>query len=135
VTAAGQQPSGQLLPVHVAVIDDDAAARRMMRRALERRGHHVSEAANGQLGVELVFRGGIDVVLLDMRMPGELNGLDVVARIRASTPHASLPIIVVSASARSELLGIGSLEGCTAFVAKPVDFGELEATISSVLTP
>lgn len=120
-------------PIRVAVVDDDAAARRMMRRALERREFIVSEAADGRGGVELVNSGDIDVLLVDMRMPGELSGLDVVAELRANPERAATRIIMVSASARSELLGIGQLSGCDAFITKPVDFDELVETIHIVL--
>ena len=120
-------------PVRIAVVDDDAAARRMMRRALERRGHVVLDAPDGRSGVDLVTGGDVQLLLVDMRMPGELSGLGVVAELRANPDLAALRIVMVSASARSELLDEGELAGCDAFLTKPVDFDELDATIRDVL--
>lgn len=120
-------------PVRIAVVDDDAAARRMMRRALERRGHVVLDAPDGRSGVELVTAGNVQLLLVDMRMPGELSGLGVVAELRANPDLAGLRIVMVSASAKSELLDECELAGCDAFLTKPVDFDELDTTIHDVL--
>ncbi|MBC7460782.1 MAG: response regulator [Thermoleophilia bacterium] len=120
-------------PVRIAVVDDDAAARRMMRRALERRGHVVLDAPDGRSGVELVTAGNVQLLLVDMRMPGELSGLGVVAELRANPDLAGLRIVMVSASAKSELLDECELVGCDAFLTKPVDFDELDTTIHDVL--
>ena len=119
--------------IRIAVVDDDAAARRMMRRALERRGFEVVEAPNGRAGVDLVTAGGVSVLLIDMRMPGELNGLDVARELRADPRTSAVRIVMVSASARSELLGRHDTAVCDAFLTKPVDFEQLEATIRAVL--
>jgi CheY-like chemotaxis protein len=133
MTQAHSPETAPTTPVRIAVVDDDAAARRMMRRALERRGYEVVEAADGRSGVELVAAGGVTLLLVDMRMPGELNGLEVARELRADPRTHDVHIVMVSASARSELLGRHDTAACDAFLTKPVDFAELEATITSVL--
>src|SRR5687768_18585534 len=66
------------------VVDDSEINRDMLRRRLERKGYRVITAENGEQALELVARESIDLVLLDVMMPG-LSGLDVL-RILRKTP-------------------------------------------------
>jgi CheY-like chemotaxis protein len=113
------------------VVDDDAAARRMMRRLLERRGFAVFEVDNGEAAIEACHEHDPDCVLMDLRMPGELSGTDAIDQMRLDPRIAETPIIVVSASVHHA--GDGTALGADGFVAKPVDFDELLATIDRVL--
>lgn len=121
-------------PATILLIDDDAAARRMMRRALERHGHQVTEAANGADGLTQLRELRPQLVLLDLRMPGELSGLDVAQQAAADGAIAHIPIIIVSASAHDAMRESTMQSGCAAFIEKPVDFAELHATIARVLS-
>jgi two-component system cell cycle response regulator DivK len=117
----------------LVLVDDDAAARRMMRRVLERRGYAVDEAPDGRSGLELVRADAPAAVLLDLRMPGELSGIDVAAKLRADAATASIPIVVVSASTHLDARGLVEAVGCDAFVEKPVDFDELERVLAELI--
>lgn len=121
-----------LPPAHILLVDDDAAARRMMRRVLERRGHTIIEAGDGRSGLDLARSNEFDVLLLDLRMPGELSGVDVAQALKADPTTASLPIVVVSASAHYDARELTREVGCDAFIEKPVDFEALHTAIDSV---
>jgi CheY-like chemotaxis protein len=54
---------------HILIIDDDTDSREIVRLTLEDAGHSVSEAENGQQGLEVLDRVGPDLVLLDLQMP------------------------------------------------------------------
>ncbi len=118
----------------LVLVDDDAAARRMMVRALGRRGYEVHEAHDGRSGIDMVRERRPDAVLLDLRMPGELNGLDVARLLKSDPSTATIPIIVVTASVHMDAKAAINELQCDGFVAKPVDFDVLEQTIGSVLT-
>lgn len=121
------------MSTRIVLVDDDDAARRMMRRVLERRDHVVLDASDGASGLALVRAELPDVVLLDLRMPGELSGFDVARELRADDATTRIPIIVVSASTHLEARDLVEQVGCDAFVEKPVDFDELDAAIAQVL--
>ncbi|MCW2920795.1 MAG: histidine kinase [Thermoleophilia bacterium] len=114
----------------LVLVDDDAAARRMMRRVLERRGYLVDEAADGRTGLDMIRADAPAAVLLDLRMPGELSGIDVAAKLRADPATAPIPIIVVSASTHLDARGLVEEVGCDAFIEKPVDFDELDRVLA-----
>jgi CheY-like chemotaxis protein len=109
----------------ILIIDDDDAARRMVRRFLSRRGYSIVEADNGRAGVTAARQSRPDIVLLDLRMPGELSGFDVAKEMREDELLRTIPILVVSASAHFDAKERTRLAGCRAFIEKPVDFDEL----------
>ena len=79
------------------MVDDDPANRDILARRLERRGHQVALAEDGRVALELLAPGGFDLMLLDVLMP-ELDGYQVLERLRADDGLRHLPVIVLSAS-------------------------------------
>ncbi|WP_354698514.1 hypothetical protein DSM112329_04196 [Paraconexibacter sp. AEG42_29] len=80
---------------HLLVVDDDPINRRLLAGYLEREGHTVATANDGLAGWGLVQQEPFDVVLLDVLMP-ELDGYDVLARIRGHAALRHLPVIMIS---------------------------------------
>jgi CheY-like chemotaxis protein len=115
------------------IIDDDDAGRALLRRVLERRGFEVHDANNGRAGVELIWNLRPAAALVDLRMPGELSGLDVISELRNNPETAALPILIVSASAHADARELASAAGATGFVEKPIDFQTLYDALDSAL--
>jgi CheY-like chemotaxis protein len=126
--------SSEQSPGRLVVVDDDDAGRRMLCRVLQRRGFSVTEASDGASGLELVRTERPDALLLDLRMPGELSGIDVIHRLRQDPDIANIPVVVVSASVHTDVRRLIADIGADGFIEKPVDFDELDATLSRVLT-
>src|SRR5262245_40271257 len=85
-----------VLSSRVLVVDDNAANRDVLARRLTREGHQVVTAANGASALELVATQEFDLVLLDLIMP-EMNGFDVLRRLKATKHTSHVPVIVISA--------------------------------------
>ena len=117
----------------VLVVDDDDSARRMMRRALERRGYRVMDESNGRAGLDCMRADRPDIVLLDLRMPGDFSGVDVIRAAQADPQLRSMPIIVVTASAHHGAHDLVNKLDCAGFIEKPVDLNELYEIIERVL--
>jgi two-component system phosphate regulon response regulator OmpR len=116
-------------PQHILVVDDEARIRTMLRRYLEGEGFKVSEAADGG-AMRAVFEAGpVDLVLLDLMMPGE-DGLSLARYIRQ---QAQTPIIMLTG--KGELIDrVAGLEaGADDYVAKPFHLREILARIRTVL--
>src|SRR3712207_6560706 len=77
----------------ILVADDDGHIREVVRFALEQAGHAVTEVADGANAWRRFERGGFDLIILDIVMPGE-DGLDLCRRIRSQ--QSRIPIIFVS---------------------------------------
>ncbi|HEV7732665.1 MAG TPA: response regulator transcription factor [Candidatus Binatia bacterium] len=113
----------------ILVVDDEAHIRDVVRYALEREGHRVVTAGDGEEALTRVREGDVDLVVLDVVMP-ELDGLSVCRRIRAEHP---LPIVFLS-SRGEEVDRINGLElGGDDYVVKPFSPRELATRVMAVL--
>ena len=120
-------------PLRVLVADDNPVNCRLMEIILERQGHTVTVARDGQEAVTAAAGGDFDLVLMDVRMP-ELDGLAATARIRAlpDQARAHVPIVAVTANAMRDDAERCIASGMTGYLTKPVDTGTLLATVDRV---
>jgi adenylate cyclase len=117
---------------HLLVVDDDDANRDLLARRLERLGYQVGLAANGRLALEALAGGGFDLVLLDVLMP-ELDGYQVLERLRADDELRHLPVIVLSASDEVESAIRCIQLGAEDYLPKPCDPVLLRARLEACL--
>ncbi len=116
-------------PQYILVVDDEARIRTMLRRYLEGEGFKVSEAADGGAMRAALEEDHIDLVLLDLMMPGE-DGLSLARHIRQ---HGQTPIIMLTGN--GDLIDrVAGLEaGADDYIAKPFHLREVLARIRTVL--
>ena len=118
----------------ILYIEDNFHNRRLVRRILQPRGYSLVEAEDGPTGLELAQSLKPPIVLLDIGLPG-MDGLEVVARIKADEQLRHTAIIAVTASAmrgdRERFLAAG----CDDYVSKPVQAAELIGKIEQHLRP
>lgn len=114
------------------VVDDIEMNRDMLSRRLLRKGYRVLQAASGPEALEHIDRDNVDLVLLDIMMPG-MTGTEVLRRLRQTYSPQQLPIIMATAKAKSEDM-VEALElGANDYVTKPIDFTVALARIRSAL--
>jgi two-component system phosphate regulon response regulator OmpR len=114
---------------HIAVVDDEADLRTSVAEYLQLQGFVVSQAADGPGLRALLKREPIDLVLLDLRMPGE-DGISVLRSVRE---HFGIPVIMVTAFGEPIDRIVGLEVGADDYVVKPFEFRELLARIRTVL--
>ncbi|MGH9789090.1 MAG: response regulator [Candidatus Acidiferrales bacterium] len=105
----------------VLVVDDDPGSRRLLSRWLEEHGWRVLEAPNGVAALTTARDEKIDLVFLDVRMPGALDGLQTAVILRENSELRYVPVIAVSASAQETFRHRALAAGCSAFLSKPVN--------------
>ena len=111
------------------VVDDDDTLRLAVRAALESRGYHVDEAADGAEGLEMASAAGpYDGVLLDVNMP-RLSGLEALQRIKEQHPSTFCLILTAYANLKDAVVAIK--HGAFDYLEKPVDAERLLRTIDS----
>ncbi|GIX39199.1 MAG: hypothetical protein KatS3mg128_0248 [Silanimonas sp.] len=111
----------------VLVVDDVADLRRLLRLRVEATGASVVEAGDGETALARLREGGIDLVLLDMHMPG-MDGRETVRRLRAAGER--LPVYACSADVLPEDVAAFLAEGCDGALAKPVETAALHAVLA-----
>jgi two-component system phosphate regulon response regulator OmpR len=115
---------------HIAVVDDDAFQRRVLEEYLTRQGYRVTGAEGGaELRRLLARRDPLDLVLLDVNMPGE-DGFAVARFLRE---RGNVAIIMVTAASDTVDRVVGLETGADDYVTKPYEPRELVARIKSVL--
>lgn len=103
------------------IVDDVRENREILRRRFERHGFRATEAAGGIEALDLIEREAFDLVLLDMMMP-DVDGLEVLARIRSKYEPGFLPVIMVTAKSQSEDIVDALNRGANDYITKPVEF-------------
>ena len=105
--------------MRVLVCEDQDAIRRMIETLVGSSGHEVVGVATGAKVVELASTERFDILLLDLMLPGALDGFDVCTRLRAQDSTKDLPIFVISAMDDPESRDRARGAGATAFYGKP----------------
>jgi CheY-like chemotaxis protein len=125
---------GDLRGVHVLAIDDEEDSLTLLRVVLESAGAEVTTVASPLTALEGIEAAHPDVLIVDLGMPG-MDGFELIARIRASSDAKvrDLPAAALTAFARSEDRTKALRSGFEMHLAKPVDPGELVATIATLV--
>ncbi|MGO4550428.1 response regulator [Lysobacter sp. 2RAF19] len=114
---------------HVLVIEDDPEIASLVDRYLTGQGLRVTQAANGGEAMAAIERDFVNVVLLDLGLPGE-DGLTILRKLKAQWGG---PVIIVSGRGDAVERVVGLELGADDYVTKPFDFRELLARIRSVM--
>jgi DNA-binding NtrC family response regulator len=117
----------------IIVIDDQEAIRRVVRRALEKEGHEVLEASDGEMGEQLLERSPAEVVITDIFMPGQ-DGILTLRQIRKRFP--GVKVIVMSGGDSTGMLDLrrdAELLGAVKSLQKPFNAREIVDLVREVL--
>ena len=118
----------------ILVADDDAAIRLMLVTFLRGRGFQLSEARNGREALAKMRENHPEVVILDLTMP-EVSGVDVLRERIADHELQQIPIIVITANNRRDVVAdLRQMDVC-AVLAKPFDLIALLTAVTSCLDP
>ncbi len=116
----------------VMVVDDDDFTRRLIDRSLDLKTYETVFAGDGIEALSLLRRARPDIILMDVRLPGQ-DGVSLTHQIKAAPHLADIPIIMMTGDARRETL-LSSMEaGAAAFVVKPFTRESLTANLERVL--
>jgi len=107
---------------NILVIDDDPAVRTTIRLVLEREGHTVKLATDGLAGMKAIKAGGIDLLIVDIFMPG-MDGIETIREVRQHQPD--LPAIVISGTSIGGVHAPGL--GAPDFLAMAVKLGAVRS--------
>jgi DNA-binding response OmpR family regulator len=120
----------------VLIIEDDTLARQMLREAIEGMGYAVTDAPNGEVGLELFRVAPSDLVVTDLVMP-RVDGLDVIGRLRREA--GQVRILAISGGAprltAKRCLGLASSYGADCLLKKPFTLFELKSTVRQLVEP
>jgi DNA-binding response OmpR family regulator len=117
----------------VLIADDDADILSLVRAVLERAGNEVISVGNGAQALASVTERKPDLAVLDISMP-EVDGLEVLRRLRADSATSTLPVVLLSARAQEADVKLGFELGASAYVKKPFSPRELADRVAELLS-
>ncbi|MEP4556079.1 chemotaxis response regulator CheY [Cobetia amphilecti] len=118
--------------LRILVVDDFPTMRRIVRNLLKELGFtNVEEAEDGQQALEFLNQGSFELVISDWNMPN-LDGLEMLRRVRANHATATLPVLMVTAEAKKENIIAAAQAGASGYVVKPFTAAVLEEKLGKV---
>ena len=116
----------------ILVVEDDPMIAELLGMFLSRAGYEAQMAEHGRKALEILEQGPFDLILMDLKMP-VMDGYEAASRIRRREEWRAIPIIALTAHARSEEKEKCLASGIDDFLIKPVDWPQLYATIEKHL--
>lgn len=105
--------------MRILIVEDSDSIRKMIEALVGARGHVVEAVPTGAKGVEAATARVPDVILLDLNLPGALDGFDVCKRLRESAATATVPILIITAMDDAASKERALAAGANAYYTKP----------------
>jgi len=129
----GSTPRGSSVPPKpgtLLIVDDEEPNRQLLSALLGAQGYHALLARDGPGALELIAQGNIDLVLLDVMMPG-MDGIEVCRRVREQLADRDITIVFVTALSDRESRLRAKVAGANDFLVKPIDSYELSFRVEN----
>ncbi len=117
----------------ILVVDDKEDSRILVGKVLRLHDFEVIGAATGEDAINMAQTELPDLILMDVRLPGGISGLEATRRIKAMPQLAHIPIIAMTASVRLDNEQMAIDAGCSGFVRKPIDIDELPKQVAEYI--
>jgi CheY-like chemotaxis protein len=116
----------------ILLVEDNEMNRDMLSRRLQRKGHDVLIAVDGEAGVQMAASERPDLILMDMSLP-LVDGWEATRRIKGQPETASIPVIALTAHVMAGDRNKAIEAGCDDYDSKPIDFERLLGKIRALL--
>lgn len=116
----------------VLIVEDQADIRKLIHMTLEFEAYEIHEAADGTQGLRMAQALRPDMILLDVMMPGELDGLQVCHRVKSDPEMAHIKIVLLTARGQARDREAGTQAGADAYLIKPFSPLQLIDTIEQL---
>lgn len=117
----------------VLIVEDQADIRKLIRMTLEFEPYEIHEAANGTDGLQMAIAVQPDLILLDVMMPGDLDGLQVCAMVRALPALQATRVVLLTARGQTQDRDAGQEAGADEYLIKPFSPLQLIETIERLM--
>lgn len=117
----------------ILIVEDQSDIRKLIRMTLELGSCEIHEADNGEAGWHMVKALRPDLVLLDVMMPGSLDGYQVCQKIRQEAALRQTPVVLLTARGQQADFEMGRQAGADAYLTKPFSPLELIDTVDALL--
>ena len=117
----------------VLIVEDRPDIRKLVRMTLEFESYEIHEASDGAMGLRMAVAIQPDLLLLDVMMPGEMDGLEVCRAVRANPALKKTRVVLLTARGQAHDLEAGARVGADGYLVKPFSPLQLIETIDRLL--
>ena len=118
---------------NVLVIEDEYEIKEALRIRLEKEGFKIYSAGDAEKGLETAKEVMPDLIIMDVLLPGKIDGLEATYRAKHDDLLKNIPVIILTVKAEEEDKRQGLRNGADAYITKPFDHEELVMTVKSLL--
>lgn len=119
--------------MQILYVEDHPNNTLLIQRVIQNEGHQFLHAPDGESGREILQTHRPDLIFVDLRLPGEISGFDLIRHIRATAALQAIPVVVLTAYGHAEAESMAEEAGCDAFLHKPADIRQVRAVIRQFL--
>lgn len=116
----------------ILTVDDSASIRQMVSFTLKEAGYTVTEAVDGQDGLDKARAGKFDLIFTDQNMP-RMDGLSLIKQLRVLPTYKSVPILMLTTESSDAMKSQGRAAGATGWLVKPFDPAKLLEVVRKVI--
>lgn len=119
----------------ILYVEDHLYNMLLVKRIVEVEGHDFLAAGNGEEGWQLAVERKPDLIFVDLRLPGEIDGFELLRRFNAEPNLRFIPTIVLTAYGQGDAEDRALAAGCDEFLHKPADIQQIRAMIRRYVGP
>lgn len=116
----------------ILAVDDSASIRQMVSFTLKSAGYEITEAVDGQDGLNKAKSKSFNLILTDQNMPN-MDGLTLIKNLRAMPAYKTVPILMLTTEAGDTMKAQGKAAGATGWLVKPFDPAKLVEVVKKVI--
>jgi two-component system cell cycle response regulator DivK len=117
----------------ILYVEDHLNNMLLVKRIVGAEGHQFLSAADGEKGWEMILEENPDLIFVDLRLPGQVDGLDLLHRLKSDPLRKDIPAIVLTAYGRADAKVQAKTAGCNGFLEKPADIRQIRSIIRTYL--
>ena len=117
----------------ILYVEDNPNNALLVQRILAAEGHQLLVASDATIGWETAVTHQPDLILMDLHLPGEMNGLELTQRLKQQPGLQHIPIVALTAHDSVEVETAALAAGCSGFLRKPADLRQIRQTLQTFL--
>jgi two-component system cell cycle response regulator DivK len=117
----------------ILYVEDHLNNMLLVKRIVGAEGHQFLSAADGEKGWEMIIEENPDLIFVDLRLPGQVDGLELLRRLKSDPMRKDIPAIVLTAYGHADVKVQAKAAGCNGFLQKPADIREIRSIIREYL--
>lgn len=117
----------------ILYVEDHLNNMLLVKRIVMAEGHQFLGAADGEKGWEMILEENLDLIFIDLRLPGRVDGFELLRRLKADPMRRNIPAIVLTAYEHTDIEVQAKAAGCNGFLQKPADIRQIRSIIREYL--